>query len=450
MKKTFPILIAAFVAFTMFAGCEKADKPDPKKDDPDTTEYLYFEAVEAGATVKMEIVGSVDAPSLEYSTDLTEWTSYDLNKPEVIKLEKAGDKVYWRSPGKLDRFSKDETNYIHFVLGKKKVAAGGNIMSLVDKTCESVTIPSRCCFAWLFDNGTALVSSPKLPATNLKDGCYFHMFNGCISLEKAPELPATSLALGCYEYMFLGCTSLKEAPELPAAELWLACYMNMFADCASLEKAPELPATKLAEYCYDGMFQGCTSLKEAPELPAMNLSKRCYAWMFNGCTSLEKAPELPATKLAEQCYYAMFQSCTSLKEAPELPAMNLAENCYAWMFNGCTSLEKAPELPATELAPYCYSTMFSECAITEAPELPAKELVEFCYESMFYDCPNLSHIKVGFENWGSDSATLEWVVGVPSAGSFECPDGLEVKYGDNFIPTGWGVNDTATPPAAAS
>ena len=94
---------------------------------------------------------------------------------------------------------------------------------------------------------------------------------------------------------------------------------------------------------------------------------------------------------------------------------------------------------------YCFNTLFSDCAsLTSAPELPAKELFYGCYYEMFYGCSSLTDIKVAFTDWREDiDATTGWVEGVGAEGTFECPEGLEVKYGDDFIPTGWSVNGVA-------
>ena len=560
-------------------------------------DYLAFEAVEAGATVSMEIVGQCPAPSLEYSTDLDEWTTFDFGNPQTVKLENVGDKVSWRNTDKTETFSPgDLKNYIHFDLGSRKIAAEGNIMSLLDKECVMNVMPGNATFDHLFLKNSALVSAPELPATELTPKCYYALFNNCLSLEKAPklpatvmkpecyagmlegcvslvqapELPATKLASNCYFTMFWDCSSLKEAPELPAKELADSCYKSMFHGCESLKKAPELPATKLADACYEFMFVYCHSLEEAPALPAAELPKHCYSRMFMdcsslteapdipaikvgngscnsmffdctslkkapalpakqldefcyqqlfcGCSSLEKVPELPAMELAPNCYSRMFGSCSSLKEPPvlpakkmeelcysfmfqdcesletmpELPAMELAEacycgmfllcpslkntsslpatklepNCYDEMFIYCSSLEEAPELPATELAPYCYYGMFLDCSslskapelqaeilspycyqgmfygctsLEEAPYLRASSLEEGCYDSMFYECSNLKSIRVAFTDWGDGTPTDVWVKGIAAEGTFECPEGLEIKYGNNYIPSGWSV-----------
>ena len=386
----------------------------PRKQDEHN--YLAFEAVEAGATVSMEIIGEVDAPSLEYSTNKLDWTPFDFSNPQTITLKNVGDKVYWRNTNKSDHFSASADNFIHFDLGEKKIAAEGNVMSLIDSSCKSVTISSDDCFTSLFASCASLVSAPELPAEELAYGCYSKMFRGCSSLVKAPRLDATNLASHCYNSMFASCTSLEEAPELPATKLARSSYNTMFRGCSALKKAPELPALELDEYCYQGMFYGCTSLNEAPSLPATELALSCYSLMFYECTSLTEAPLLPAMKMEEECYDGMFWVCTSLKEAPELPAtelalrcytnmfmlcesleeapklpaQTLAEDCYYMMFAGCYSLEKAPELPATSLSPLCYYGMFEECtALEEAPELPAETLAPSCYYIMFMNCSSL-------------------------------------------------------------
>ena len=99
-----------------------------------------FEDVEAGATVSMNIVGKCPAPSLEYSTDLDEWITFDFENPQTITLKNVGD---------------------------KKIASKGNVMSLIDNSCESVTIPSRDCFYALFSECESLTEAPELPATKM-------------------------------------------------------------------------------------------------------------------------------------------------------------------------------------------------------------------------------------------------------------------------------------------
>ena len=194
------------------------------------------------------------------------------------------------------------------------VDCSGDIRTLIDYENHFIAT-NNARFMYLFKNCTQLTSAPKLPATDLADGCYANMFEGCKSLTKAPELPATKLASGCYYFMFSDCSALTTAPEeLPAKELANACYNGMFCRCTSLTSAPQLPATELANSCYWRMFDGCTLLASPPELPATTLAYSCYYMMFRGCTELTKAPELPAQTLDMKCYDHIFEGCKKISE----------------------------------------------------------------------------------------------------------------------------------------
>ncbi len=203
--------------------------------------------------------GYIDV-TLEYSyTGEEPWTEYTPNPmtaaPVKINLNQ-GDKLYFRgnNPNGLNQMQ-------IWTNDNKKMAASGNIMSLVDPTCQSKIIPGEECF-----NG---------------------LFMRCSGLTSAPELPATTLRVGCYRFMFMNCGQLRSAPELPATVLAESCYQSMF-DNSGLTSAPALPATTLANYCYAGMFSGCSSLVKAPVLPATTLVEDCYTEMFSGCSSLNE------------------------------------------------------------------------------------------------------------------------------------------------------------------
>ena len=193
---------------------------------------LCFTAKESGSTVAMSVNGTpTKGQAFEYSTDGVVWSVFTPGNT-TITLVNVGDKVYFR--GDNTTVSESSSIYYKFVMSGK-IAASGNIMSLLDKTCQSTTISNAY--------------------------CYNRMFYGCTSLTTAPALPATTLANYCYNYMFNGCTSLSTAPALPATTLATDCYNRMFYGCTSLTTAPALPATTLANYCYRSMFQGCTSLQ---------------------------------------------------------------------------------------------------------------------------------------------------------------------------------------------
>lgn len=191
-------------------------------------DYLCFEAIE-NTTIKFVINGTLSTiPVIQYKVDDGTWSNYTFGNSISLNI---GQKCYWK--GNNNSFSKDYYNCIKFT-STGKVAASGNIMSLLDSTLESVTIPNDYCFAQMFSSCTNLTSAPSLPATTLKEQCYQEMFQGCTSLTTAPSLPATTLASYCYYRMFKNCTSLTSAPALPATSLIAFCYENMFSGCTSL------------------------------------------------------------------------------------------------------------------------------------------------------------------------------------------------------------------------
>ena len=330
--------------------------------------------------------------TLEYSTDTSTWSTWD-GKTTLSSVDNDGDNVlYLRGTGNTV-ITWYGSSY-RWVLTGTDISCIGNIENLLDyATVESGRHPTMedCCYSYMFQDCTALIQAPALPATTLTPDCYNSMFRGCTALTQAPALPATRLASSCYSNMFQNCTSLTQVPSLPATTLADYCYSSMFYGCTSLTQALALPATTLATGCYNYMFSGCTGLTQAPDLPATTLAPDCYNSMFSGCTALTQAPTLPATTLAPSCYDSMFQGCTALTLAPALPATTLANNCYRYMFQGCTALTQAPALPATTLVDYCYEYMFYGCtSLTQAPALPATTLADNCYYEMFYGCTSLT------------------------------------------------------------
>ena len=198
--------------------------------------WLCFTATGA-STVSMTVTGNLDPiPSLEYSMDGSGWIDFAIGTTTVELADR--EKVYFRAKSTNNSFSNyiDGSNYrcIKFKM-TGSIAASGNLMSLLDKDCETKVIPN--------------------------DYCFYNLFYNCKSLTTAPELPATTLTTSCYHFMFFKCTNLTTAPALPAKTLAASCYTNMFDDCSSLTTAPELPATTLAKFCYASMFYGCSKLK---------------------------------------------------------------------------------------------------------------------------------------------------------------------------------------------
>ncbi|MCQ2141908.1 MAG: fimbrillin family protein [Bacteroidales bacterium] len=183
------------------------------------------------------------AITLEYRTGRT-WMPYSIGSAIVLA---AGDSVSFRAGagGNMSGIG----NCKFSMTGKTR--ASGNIMSLIDRSLKSNSVPSNC-FNGLFYDCVNLTSAPELPAVNLADHCYTFMFYNCTSLVDAPELPATTLYEYCYNAMFAGCSSLNKAPELKAPVLAKGCYFQMFLDCESLSYVRMLATDISAMDCLYG------------------------------------------------------------------------------------------------------------------------------------------------------------------------------------------------------
>lgn len=221
----------------------------------DEHDLLCFTATADNSSVALAVrYGTPPAVSLQYSKDKARWKTYTIgNKINLSENEK----VYFR--GNNVSFNSNEAAYNFVTSGA--VDVDGNIMSLIDKTCESTTLAPYI-FSYTFSDCASLNNAEnlKLPSNALTSGCYRGMFNGCSGLLTAPTLSATSLEVNCYNGMFRGCASLSAAPELPATTLADSCYQSMFQGCTALTDAPTLSATTLAAASYREMFYGCSSL----------------------------------------------------------------------------------------------------------------------------------------------------------------------------------------------
>ena len=230
--------------------------------------YLCFEAIKPCKLYFRAHAYNLNVPlnvNLEYSLDDgTNWNTYNIgtwnqyknyyNLGQILDLTD-GQKVYFRgnNPNGFTKVVDYGTSDYCTILCRAtdSVKISGNIMSLIDPSCESVTIPNEYCFDSLFDGGVStygleeplqdginkIISAPELPAINLKSSCYANMFSSS-NIEEAPDLPAIVLVDDCYSYMFYNCAKLWKIPNLPGTTLANGCYSYMFYDC-SLVKLSE-------------------------------------------------------------------------------------------------------------------------------------------------------------------------------------------------------------------
>lgn len=199
-KHTFQIVARA----GNYIDSDKSDPTEFTREGP--PDYLCFTAEKAMSTVAMAVNGTpTKGQAFETSTDGTNWSVFTPGTTKIT-LANAGDKVYFR--GDNTTVSESNATYYKFVMSGK-IAASGNIMSLLDKTCQSTIISNGYCYYYMFYGCRSLITAPALPATTLANNCYTEMFQDCTSLTTAPALPATKLTSGCYDMMFQGCRGLK-------------------------------------------------------------------------------------------------------------------------------------------------------------------------------------------------------------------------------------------------
>ncbi len=380
------------------------------------SKYITFTSRELCEVAMSQSEGN--APTLYYSYDTETWEPWDYSALMV-----SPNQPLYLCGSNPDGLSRSEGQYSRFYFSSNSmtgvnVQVSGDLMSLIDKDEDLLSIPSAYCF--------------------------YRLFYNCSSLTGAPELPATELAPYCYKELFYGCSGLTQAPqELPAETMSEACYDGMFSGCSSLTAVPMLSAMELAPYCYRSVFEGCSSLTGEQEvLPAETLTEGCYQHMYRGCTSLSMAPYLAATTLAPSCYYGMFEGCETVEYVAEtMEPEVLAESCYKEMFKGCIALTYGPMLPALILEPSCYEGMFSGCVgLESAPELLAPTLKPSCYASMFSGCTGLSYIRCLATDISATDCVTNWLQNVAAQGTFFRSFRMEDwPSGASGIPEGWEV-----------
>lgn len=413
------------------------------RDGGESPDYLCFTAEEDGSTVGF-MSPRKEGVSLQTSTDGTIWSDYVFGTE--IMLTHAGDKVYFRNAAEgMTAFSKDNAICQFSMTGK--IAASGNVMSLVDKTCTATAIPNDYCFMELFSGCTALTTAPELPATTLASNCYWYMFHGCTSLTIAPELPATTLADWCYAGMFFGCTSLTTVPELPATTLAEKCYAKMFFGCTSLnyikvaftewgeenyctsvwldgvsstgffECHDGLPLTRDESHIPEGWKVGsflpnylCFTAEEAGS--TVSLIKEGSPWgggtlyystdhtvswkkFTPGSATFNVEPTVVTLpKVGDKVYIRCSDSFSVpffSKDVSNYFHFSLTDKVAASgsVMSLVNTSNLAMDIPS--VTSYYFYRLFEGCtALTSAPELPATTLAKGCYDSMFSGCTNLN------------------------------------------------------------
>ena len=262
---------------------------------------LYFDNLAINSHVGF--VSTLEtAPNFEWSWDRKEWHQWPYTTIDGVHrfdeklLYSVGERLFIRgnNPNGLGAFveGQETPSFTNFVIDGS-VAAGGNVMSLLDKTMELTEVPDFG-FMGLFavmgeDVEPVLLTPPSMDTiTTIGEGGCESMYGGCTSLTSAAAMPAmTTIGEGGCFYMYNGCTSLTSAAAMPAVTtIGKGGCDNMYCDCTSLTSAAAMPAvTTIGEGGCEGMYYGCTSLTSAAAMPAVTtIGDNGCEGMYGGCT----------------------------------------------------------------------------------------------------------------------------------------------------------------------
>ena len=91
------------------------------------SDCLCFTALEEGSTVTLNMYGTPDAVTLQYSLDERDWYDYTIGR--AIYLGNVGEKVYFCYAGEdeASAFSTTLSNYYSFTMSGL-ISASGNVM----------------------------------------------------------------------------------------------------------------------------------------------------------------------------------------------------------------------------------------------------------------------------------------------------------------------------------
>jgi hypothetical protein len=320
---------------------------------------LYFEGRQINSHVG--VVSTLEtAPNLEWCWDNKNWKPWPYttidgeHRFDPLLLSAVGDRIYVRgnNPDGLAFMQEDAEmpSFTSFAIDGS-VSAGGNIMSLLDKTMELTEVPDLG-FMGLFaimdeDVEPVLLTPPSMDTiTSIGYGGCTGMYGGCTSLTAAAAMPAVTTIgeQGCSD-MYIGCTSLTAAAAMPAVTtIGEQGCSDMYIGCTSLTAAADMPSlTTIGDHGCTGMYGGCTSLTAAAAMPAVTtIGEQGCTGMYGGCTSLTAAADMPSlTTIGDHGCDGMYYGCTfnmsddgtTLNFAFPTPPVTAGENTYSTAYD---------------------------------------------------------------------------------------------------------------------
>jgi len=268
-------------------------------------------------------------------------------------------------------------------------------------------------------------TSPELPETNLRTGCYKGLFMSSTKIKTPPSiLPATNVPTKAYKSMFYDCVSLETAPVISAISVGNEGMAEMFYNCAKLVNAPDLSnVDSISDAAFQSMFESCdellhsfdvsTGITTLPESVFKNTFGNCKKlvdcpdfshittvgnnacrYMFEHCISLSTPPDLSnVVTIGVGSFTGMFANCTSLSTSPDLSNISaIPGSACASMFEGCTSLISTPDMSGvTSIGLSCCKYMFKGCSslVNVAGFIDSSVLPVASCMSMFEGCSSL-------------------------------------------------------------
>ncbi len=190
-------------------------------DHPDAgdIDFLHMSAVGADMQIRFNKSSSLASELFMYSADKVHWLRTDINDEQQNIVIPEGQTYYFR------KFGEEVINVLPWTIQMTPVnpedtdatiEAGGNVMSLLDPSCQSLSVGERG-LQYLFKGCSVLVSAPYLPATELGKWGYLGMFEQCTKLCSV-EIGARDISVYfCAQYWLngtaIGTTGRLTVPE---------------------------------------------------------------------------------------------------------------------------------------------------------------------------------------------------------------------------------------------
>jgi len=366
-------------------------------------DYLCFTAEEDNSTILL-YNGGGNTPNVEYSFDKVNWTTWDYS---AITLANRGDKVYMRGDNPSG-ICHDSNAYSNFNM-TGKIAASGNINSLIAKDVTTTNIPSAC-YLRLFDSCSSLTSVPYLGGAYQKamvnSNSFGQTFRYCTGLTTLPS------------------DLLKNIKEIKSFGL-----NETFDHCSNLTNIFIFPNT-ITYYrnTMPGLFQYCTSLEtlDFSYITEFNDKFRIasHPFAYSGVKNIDLS-NLNAIIWNDACEN-IFENCKDLVSI-SLPSLTrIAKNSSgggvgqasaSHLCEGCDNLESADLRNLTQVGSYGLYRAFR-------------------------NCPKLKDVKIAVSTIDNPNNFGQWMENTAQSGDFYNLGNAQFPTGANGIPYNWTIHTT--------